>query len=168
VARTIYADPAHLARTIEAAARHRGTSFVEILQNCRVFNEGAFDEVADRAADAEGRILLEHGQPIRFGAGGRKGLVVRNMEPVVVDLNSDPGAAGGLLVHNAQAVSPALAELLAALNPPDYPMAFGVFRDVDHPTYEDLLMEQINQSVTRRGRGKLYDLLHDGTTWEVE
>jgi 2-oxoglutarate ferredoxin oxidoreductase subunit beta len=168
VARTIYADPAHLARTIEAAARHRGTSFVEILQNCRVFNDDAFEEVAERAPDAEGRILLEHGKPIRFGAGGHKGLAVRNMEPVVVDLNSGGVAEGELLTHNAQAVSPALAELLAALNPPGFPVALGVFRDVDRPTYEDLLMEQIRQSVARRGEGKLRDLLNAGTTWEVE
>lgn len=168
VARSIYSDPNHLAKTIEAAARHRGCSFVEILQNCRVFNEGAFDDVADRKPDSEVRILLEHGKPIRFGPGGRKAIMLRDMEPVVVDLDRDGVPEEKTLVHNAEAVSPALAELLAALSPPEFPMALGVFRAVNRPVYEDLLTEQIQQSIRRKGRGNLRDLLNSGTTWEVE
>lgn len=168
VARTMDSDPAHLAQTIEAAARHRGTSFVEILQNCRVFNDGAYDDVLAREQREENRILLRHGQPIRFGKGGRKGLVIRDMEPVVVHLDSDGIAEDATLSHNAQARSPALAELLAALAPPEFPMAFGVIREVQRPTYDDLLMEQVRQSKARRGAGDLSALLNAGTTWEVE
>ena len=168
VARTMDSDPAHLAQTLEAAARHRGTSFVEILQNCRVFNDGAFDAVTARENKAEGRILLHHGAPVRFGAGDRKGLVIRDMEPVVVHLDSDGVAEDATLMHNAQAKSPALAELLAALAPPDFPMAFGVFRSVQRPTYDELLMDQVRQSKARRGVGDLHALLNAGTTWEVE
>jgi len=168
VARTMDSDPAHLAQTLEAAARHRGTSFVEILQNCRVFNDGAYDDVLGREQREESRILLRHGQPIRFGKGGRKGLVIRDMEPVVVHLDSDGVAEDGTLTHNAQARSPALAELLAALAPPEFPMAFGVIREVQRPTYDDLLMEQVRQSKARRGTGDLSALLNAGTTWEVE
>jgi 2-oxoglutarate ferredoxin oxidoreductase subunit beta len=167
VARTVYADPAHLARMVDAAARHRGTSFVEILQNCRVFNDGAFDDVANRSRAEEERILLEHGQPIRFGRDGAKGLVVRDMEPVVVDLGSEEAEKERILVHNTEAVSPALAELLAALEPPEFPLALGVFRDVKRPVYEDLLMDQVRDSVAQQGRGTLEELLHAGTTWEV-
>jgi len=168
VARTIYSDPAHLTRTIEAAARHRGTSFVEILQNCLVFNDGTFDDVSDRSKESEARILVEHGQPIRFGLNGRKALVVRNMEPVLVDLESDRSAEGEVLIHNAQAKSPALAEMLAALAPPSFPMAFGVFRDVDRPTYEDLLVGQLKQASARSGKDSLDKLLNEGATWEVD
>src|SRR5512140_610074 len=88
VARSLYADPVHLGKMIEAAARHRGGAFIEILQNCRVFNEDAFSNVAARAQAAETRIVLEDGKPIVFGEGGRKGLAVRNMEPVIVDVDS--------------------------------------------------------------------------------
>lgn len=168
VARSIYADPNHLARTLEAAARHRGGAFIEILQDCRVFNPDAFDDVTDRSQAAETRILLEHGKPIRFGAEGRRGLAVRHMEPVVVDLGADAGAEGEVLVHNAKTSSPALAALLAELEPPQFPMALGVFRDIERPTYDALLMQQIQQAVQRRGRGDLRALLNAGTTWDVE
>jgi len=167
VARSIYADPNHLTRTLEAAARHRGSAFVEILQDCRVFNADAFDDVSDRSKAAESRILLEHGKPIRFGAGGQRGLAMRNMEPVVVDL-ADGAAESEVLVHNARTDSPALAALLAELEPPRFPLAFGVFRAIERPTYDGLLQEQIQQAVQRRGRGNLHALLNAGTTWEVE
>ncbi|NLY02910.1 MAG: 2-oxoacid:ferredoxin oxidoreductase subunit beta [Rhodopirellula sp.] len=168
VARTIFADPAHLGKTIEAAARHTGAAFVEILQNCRVFNDDAFDVLTDRAARDETRILLEHGEPIRFGAGGRKAVVVRNMEPHVVDLDAEKIDERDLLVHNAQATSPGLAALLGALEPPEFPTALGIFRQVNRPTYNELLMNQVRDSVAGRGSGDLKKLLGSGTTWEVE
>ncbi|MCZ7635283.1 MAG: 2-oxoacid:ferredoxin oxidoreductase subunit beta [Verrucomicrobia bacterium] len=168
VARTIYADPNHLLRTVEAAARHRGAAFVEILQTCRVFNDDAFDAVSDRATAAESRLLLEHGQPIRFGADGRKGLVVRQMEPVVVDVEADGIREEELLVHNARSDSAALASLLAELEPPKFPTALGVFRAIERPTYDHLLTEQIREAVQRRGAGDLQALLNSGTTWQVD
>lgn len=168
VARTLDAEPAHMEKTLEAAARHRGTSFVEILQNCRVFNDGAFKSLKDASQKEETRIFLEHGQPIRFGAGGKKGLRIINMEPAVVHLDSEGVTEEDTLAHNAKANSPALAELLAALSPPDFPMALGVFRDVERPVYEDALMQQVAQAKSRQGSNQLQDLLHSGTTWEVE
>ncbi len=168
VARTIAADPNHLRQTLEAAARHRGTSFVEILQNCRVFNDGAFDAAGGRDAAEEARILLRHGEPIRFGAGGRKGIATRNLAPQIVDLEAGEASLGELLIHDAQAASPALAALLAALEPPEFPLALGVFRDVERPTYDSLLVSQIQAAVTQRGRGDVGKLLNAGTTWEVD
>jgi len=168
VARTIYADPNHMTQVLDAAARHRGAAFVEILQDCRVFNEGAFDAVAERARAAESRILLEHGKPLRFGAQGVKGLALHHMEPVVVDVGEGGVAEGDLLVHNAKSHLPALAALLAELEPPRFPTALGVFRAIERPTYDQLLMDQMQQSVKRRGKGDLQALLNAGTTWEVE
>jgi 2-oxoglutarate ferredoxin oxidoreductase subunit beta len=168
VARTMDAEPAHMEKTLEAAAQHPGTSFVEILQNCRVFNDGAFKFLKDASQKDETRVFVEHGQPIRFGSGGRKGLKIKNMEPVVVHLDSEGVSSEETLVHNARATSPALAELLAALVPPEFPMALGVFRDVQRPTYEEALMEQVNQAKNRRGDSGLQGLLNGGTTWEVE
>jgi 2-oxoglutarate ferredoxin oxidoreductase subunit beta len=168
VARTLYSDPAHLTRTLEAAARHRGTSFIEILQNCKVFNEGAFEDIVDRSQADELRINIEHGKPIRFGPAGRLGLAVRNLEPKIVNFENTNLAADDTLTHNAEADSPALAELLAALSPPDFPMAFGVFRQVTRPVYEELLMQQVHEATQKRGRGDLARLFKSGTTWEVE
>ena len=168
VARTVFSDQAHLMKMLEAAARHRGASFVEILQNCCVFNSEAFGELTDRATGDESRILLEHGRPIRFGKGGHKAIVARNMEPVLVDLDCDRVDERDILVHDCRTTSPALAALLASLEPPKFPTALGVFRDVDRPTYDSLLMSQIDDVVVRRGPGDLDRLLNAGTTWEVE
>ena len=168
VARTVASDQAHLRETLEAAARHRGTSFVEILQNCRVFNDNAFDEAKGRESLENDRILLRHGEPIRFGPGGRKGIATRNLAPQIVDLETGDASIGELLIHDVQATSPALAALLAALEPPDFPMALGIFRNVDRPTYDALLMSQITASVAQRGRGDVGKLLNSGTTWEVD
>lgn len=163
VARSLYADPSHLTDVIDAAARHRGSAFIEILQNCRVFNDNAFTDVATRAQAAQTRILLEDGKPVVF-ADGRKGLTIRNMEPAVADV--EPGA--DLLVHNARSESPALAALLAELEPPRFPTAFGIFRKIERPTYDTLLIDQIQQAVKKKGRGNLKALLNSGTTWDVE
>jgi 2-oxoglutarate ferredoxin oxidoreductase subunit beta len=169
VARTVYSDPNHMSQVIEAAARHHGTAFVEILQNCVVFNDGAFQREADRRLASEQRINLEHGKPVRFGKDGCKGILVKDMEPCVVDL--PPGEEpppGSTLIHNAEASSPALAELLAALVPPNFPIATGIFRKVQRPVYEDSLMEQVRTAQSAKGRGRLEDLLNSGATWEVQ
>ena len=168
VARTVAADPNHLRQTLEAAARHRGTSFVEILQNCRIFNDGAFDHAKGRETAENDRILLRHGEPIRFGVGGRKGIVTRNLAPQIVDLETGEASIGELLVHDVKAASPALAALLAALEPPDFPLALGIFRDIERPTYDTLLLSQIDAAVAQRGRGDVGKLLNAGTTWEVD
>ncbi len=167
VARTVYSDPAHLAGVLDAAARHKGTSFVEILQNCRVFNEGTFGDLG-RNTGAEHRALLEHGKPICFGAGNRHCIVIRNMQPVVVDLDHDEYEQHEVLIHDTAAMSPALAALLATLEPPDFPTALGVFRDIERPTYEELLLDQNRRSVAERGDGNIESLLDAGLTWEVE
>jgi 2-oxoglutarate ferredoxin oxidoreductase subunit beta len=163
VARALFAEPNHLAEVLDAAARHRGGAFIEILQNCRVFNDDAFTEVATRAQAAETRIMLKDGAPIAFGEGRTKGISVRNMEPTVVEASSSD-----VLVHNSRSPSPALAALLAELEPPQFPTAFGVFRNIERPTYDKLLHEQIQQAISKRGRGDLKALLNSGTTWDVD
>jgi 2-oxoglutarate ferredoxin oxidoreductase subunit beta len=166
VARTVFADQAHLGQTIDAAARHKGAAFVEILQECRIFNDAAFDGVTDRASREENRILLEHDRPIRFGADLRRGVAERNMEPHIVDLDREPEEE--LLVHDVHATSPALAALLASLEPPNFPTALGVFRQVQRPTYDELLVSQIEEHRARHGAADVDRLLQSGTTWEVD
>jgi 2-oxoglutarate ferredoxin oxidoreductase subunit beta len=167
VARTLASDTVHLSATLAAAAKHRGAAFVEILQNCRVFNDGAFDEMGSRG-DVDLRIELVHGKPLRFGVNGAKGIIQKNLEPSVVDLSSDPASEANLLVHDERASSPALASLLADLEPPDFPLTIGVFRDLERPTYDGLLQTQIASAVAQRGQGDLRKLLNAGTTWEVD
>ena len=169
VARTIASDPHHLAQVVEEAAHHRGGAFVEILQNCKVFNEAAFENVSDKSLDSEQRIILEHGKPILFGPSHRKAVMVRNMCPVVVDLDNDITAyERDVLVHDAHSESRALAALLAELEPPEFPIALGVFRDIARPTYDGLLTRQIAEATAKRGPGSLDKLLNSGTTWQVD
>jgi 2-oxoglutarate ferredoxin oxidoreductase subunit beta len=168
VARTVITDQAHLGETIEAAARHRGTSFVEILQNCIVFNDDVLDRLGDRSLRDENWVRLEHGQPVRFGQGRRKGIVLREMEPSVAVVGENGVREEDLLVHNARSPSRAQAYLLAALKPPDFPMPYGIFRQVEKPTYVGLLSAQIDAAIAKNGRGELPRLLNSGMTWLVE
>jgi 2-oxoglutarate ferredoxin oxidoreductase subunit beta len=168
VARTVFSDQAHLGQVIEAAARHKGTSFVEVLQNCLVFNDGVFQNVIDRQLRDENRILLEHGKPIRFGADRRRGVMVRDMQPQLVTVGENGVREEDLLVHDAHSSSRALACLLASLEPPEFPEAFGIFRQIQRPTYDELLISQIDAAVAKNGRGQLPRLLSGGTTWWVD
>jgi 2-oxoglutarate ferredoxin oxidoreductase subunit beta len=168
VARAVFSDQAHLGQILEAAARHKGTSFVEILQNCLVFNDAAFEKVTDRSVRDENRILLEHGKPVRFGKDGNKGIVLRGVDPQVVDVGPGGVSEDQVLVHNSQSNSRTLAGLLAALEPPEFPQAFGIFRQVQRPTYDELLMTQIGAAVKKHGRGDIARLLNAGTTWDVD
>ena len=164
VARAIDTDRKHVTEVLRRAAAHRGAAFVEILQNCNIYNDGAFDAVRE---DAANRIYLEHGQPVRFGAEGERGVVARgdgSME--IVDV-SDVGE-DGLLVHDEHHPQPSLAFALSRLTLAEVGVApMGVFRDVEEPVYDDLMIEQIQATVEQRGEGDLTALLHGNDTWTI-
>ncbi len=176
VARTIDSDRKHLTAVLSAAAAHRGTAFVEIYQNCPIFNDGAFDAIKDNESKAEAIIPLEHGQPIRFGAPDEAGLgakgIVRDTATGgvrVVDV-ADVDEAD-LVVHDAHAEDPTTAFALSRLTDAGVlsRAPIGIFRQVDHPTYDDLAREQV--TIARQGtddsRAALASLLASGDTWTV-
>lgn len=167
VARTVFADLAHMGSMLEAVAHHKGAAFLEIMQNCLVFNPSAFTELADRSTREDVRILLEHGKPIVFGKSRKMGLVSSALEPKVVDLEAHPEAEKQLIVHDAHSPQPFLAQVLASLEPPEFPTALGIFRAVRKPTYSELLMKQIGEERTRKPPAGIKDLLDDGSCWEV-
>lgn len=168
VARAVFSDPVNLGQTLGAAARHKGTSFVEILQNCIVFNDNIVKDFTDRQVRDEHWVLLDHGKPIRFGQGGRKGIVLRGMEPTVATVGENGVREEDLLVHDARRPSRVGAYLLASLEPPEFPRAYGIFRQVEKPTYDDLLMAQIDTAIAEKGHGGLPQLFNAGTTWNVD
>ena len=146
VARSIDTDRAHLTEVLRAAANHRGAAFVEIFQNCNIFNDGAFDFVRD---DKTNRIYLEHDQPIRFGEDGAKGVRQRRDGSVEVF-----EGAGEPLVHDAHLEQPSLAFALSRLTQDTSGATpIGIFRDVEAPVYDDLMEEQLERSVSERGEG---------------
>ena len=161
VARAIDTDRAHLQETLRAAAHHKGSAFVEIFQNCNIFNDNAFDFVRE---DKMNRIYLEHGRPVLFGADHEKGVRQHadgSLE--VVDASAD-----GLLVHDAHHESPGLAFALSRLTQETAggtPM--GVFRDVERPVYDELMSAQLATATESRGEGDLATLLGSGETWTI-
>ncbi len=163
VARSIDRDTKHLEETLYRAATHRGTSFVEVYQNCVIFNDGAFDSFADKEVRQERMVYLEHGQPLRFGRGREHGIRMNGYVPEVVRNAADDG---GLLVHNARDANPVLASILGEMEYPDFPVPIGVFRDVEAPTYNDLVEKQVADAMAREA-ANFEDLLHSGETWEI-
>ena len=149
---------------LRRAAAHKGTAFVEIYQNCNIFNDGAFDAVKEHP---ENQIRLEHGQPIRFGEDGERGVRQRadgSCELVdVADVGED-----ALLVHDEHQEHSTLAFALSRIaHTPDGPTPIGVFRDVERPVYDELMAEQIATATEKRGAGDLRELLHAGDTWTI-
>jgi len=167
VARSIDVDVKHLAVVLTQAAQHKGISFVEVFQNCNIFNDGAFKHFADRDVREERTISLEHGKPLIFGKDRNKGIRLNGLKLEVVELGNGITEAD-LLVHDALAPEPSLAYMLARMDYPDFPIPVGVFRSVAKPTYEELLEAQVEDAIGRMGPGNLEKLLHSGDTWVVD
>jgi 2-oxoglutarate/2-oxoacid ferredoxin oxidoreductase subunit beta len=164
VARAIDTDRKHLVEMLRRAAAHRGTAFVEIYQNCNIFNDGAFDFVRD---DETNRIYLKHGEPIRFGAEGERG-IIQTQDGSCVVVNVEEMGEGALLVHDEHHATSSLAFALSRVaRDAGAPTPFGVFRDVERPVYDDLMAEQLEAAVAQRGEGDLDALLRAGDTWEI-
>ncbi|MFF9374040.1 2-oxoacid:ferredoxin oxidoreductase subunit beta [Streptomyces griseoluteus] len=168
VARTIDSDRKHLTEVLRAAADHPGTALIEIYQNCNIFNDGAFDALKDKQRAEEALIRLEHGQPVRFGADGSRG-VVRDRTGELTVVTVTPDNEADLLVHDAHAASPTTAFALSRLADPDtlHHTPIGVFRAVDRPVYDSLMSEQLDSAIEQQGKGDLATLLAGGDSWTV-
>jgi 2-oxoglutarate/2-oxoacid ferredoxin oxidoreductase subunit beta len=167
VARTVDSDRKHLTSVLRAAADHRGAAFIEIYQNCPIFNDDAFAPVTSPGTRDQQVIRLEHGQPVRFGAGGSQGLRFgRYGSLAAVDAT---GGGEDLLVHDAHADDPSYAFALSRLDAPGFPHTpIGVFRQVTRPSYDDLMSAQIADARERQlDRGDLASLLAGPDTWQV-
>jgi 2-oxoglutarate ferredoxin oxidoreductase subunit beta len=175
VARSIDSDRKHLTGVLRAAADHEGAAFVEIYQNCPIFNDDAFAPLKDPASRDDRLIRLEHGQPIRFGADRAKGLrfsAYGSLEvadvPGAQDGDGADGGADGLLVHDITREDPSYAFALSRLDSEDFAHTpIGVFRKVERPSYDAAMAEQIATAKADAGAGDLASLLASGDTWEI-
>jgi 2-oxoglutarate ferredoxin oxidoreductase subunit beta len=167
VARTIDNDRKHFTEVLAKAAGHRGTKFIEVYQNCNIFNDGAFDAVRDPRSGRGNRIYLEHGRPIRFGVNGEKGVVAESSGALrIVDV--EEVGEDRLAVHDENALDASRAFALSRLShSPTAPTPLGVFRATTRPVYEDIVAQQIAHARERSGPGDLGRLLHAGETWSV-
>ncbi|MGH9761495.1 MAG: 2-oxoacid:ferredoxin oxidoreductase subunit beta [Blastocatellia bacterium] len=167
VARSIDTHTTHLQMVVERAMKHKGVSFVEVYQNCNIFNDHAFDMFAARDVRSERTIELQHGKPLVFGKERNKGVRLRDAHLEVVELGSGFGESD-LVVHNEKSPDSYLAFMFGRMEYPDYPVPIGIFRDVEKPTYEDLLTEQVNGAIQKLGPGDLEKLMNSGETWVVQ
>jgi 2-oxoglutarate ferredoxin oxidoreductase subunit beta len=167
VARSIDVNIKHLGQTLLRAAAHKGTSFVEVYQNCNIFNDGAWKYATDRETKAENLIELEHGKPLIFGKDRDKGIRLNGMTPEVVELGKGI-SEDDLLFHDEKAHEPSLAFLLSRLRQPEFPEAIGVFRDVEISVYDEGVNQQVDQAQEADPDATMDDLFNSGTTWTVE
>ncbi|MCU0460800.1 MAG: 2-oxoacid:ferredoxin oxidoreductase subunit beta [Bacteroidales bacterium] len=167
-ARTIDANVALSTQIYVEAAKHKGTSVVEVLQNCVIFNDGIHDKVAGREVRDDRTIILKHGQPMIFGKENEKGLVLDGLKLKVVKLGENGISGKNLLVHDAQEANPGIQYMLANMRYPDYPVALGVIRSVEGKTYDTDVEEQI-MGIQKGAKIKcMDDLLNSGSVWKVE
>jgi len=168
VARSLDIDVKHLSATIEAAAKHKGTSFIEVYQNCNIFNDGAFQSFTERTVRADNMLYLEHGKPLVFGKNNDKGIRLIGAQPEVIELNSETGlTADDCHTHDIHRADSSLAFILGRMTQPDFPQPIGIFRSVERETYEQGVSEQIKNAVEKQGRGRLDKLINSGDIWTV-
>ena len=163
VGRAIDTDKKGMTEVLRAAAEHRGSAFVEIFQNCPIFNDDAFDDVRD---DKEGvnRIVLRDGEPIVWGSEKQKALRQRSDGSIEACASDD----AGVLVHSASHETAALAFALSRVSQERHGgTPVGIFRNIGRPVYDDLMAEQLEAAEEKRGKGDLAELLHSGETWVV-
>jgi 2-oxoglutarate ferredoxin oxidoreductase subunit beta len=166
VARTVDVDVNHLVTTLQRAAAHKGTAFVEIYQNCKIFNDGVFEYATDKSVRADNLLYVEHGKPMIFGKDRTKGIRLNGLTPEVVTIGKDCGP-DDLLIHDETLPEPTLATLLSRMVGPEFPEVVGVYRAVRRPTYEELLDQQMADAVAKKGPGTMNDLFKAEDTWTV-
>jgi 2-oxoglutarate ferredoxin oxidoreductase subunit beta len=167
VARTVDTITEHLQGVVDRAGRHRGSAFVEVLQNCNIFNDGAHRAFTDREVRDERMLFLEHGRPMLFGKNHDMGLRLDGLRPEVVRLGENGISESDILVHDETSEDPTIHNMLARIYWPDFPVPVGVIRNVPRPTHDELAAAQLNEAVARHGTGELESLLRSGETWTV-
>lgn len=167
-ARSVAVDAAATIDVLKAAANHKGASVVEVLQNCVIFNDGTHEAVATKEGRAKNAIYLEQGKPMLFGVNREFGLMQEGFGLKVVKIGENGVTEKDLLVHDAHCSDHTLQLKLALMEGPDYPIALGVIRDVEAPTYNDALVEQIEEVSAKKKYHNFAELLMTNDTWEVK
>ncbi len=167
VARSMDRDPKHMQAVLKRAAEHKGTSFVEMYQNCNVFNDGAFFALTEKETRDENVLYLEHGKPLIFGKEKDKGIHLDGFTPTVVSLKDGKHSVNDLIVHNEK--DSTLAFILANMTYQEkLPRPVGIFQSIERPTYDEMMSKQIETAIQKRGKGTLEKLLSSGETWTIQ
>ena len=164
MARALDTDPKGLQAVFKAAAAHHGTAFVEILQNCPIFNEGTWDSVADRSVREDRLVRLEAGKPLIFGKERNKGIRFRGLKPVAVEFNPE-NMPEHLLYHDPG--DEMYSHIISQFDYPDYPVPLGVIHQVERSTHEDTIIERERLQREQKGMGDLDALIRGHQVWTV-
>ena len=168
VARAIDTDTKLMQQVLGEAQNHRGTSFVEVYQNCNVFNDNAFIHFTDRKVKDDKQLVLADGKPMIFGKAKDQGIIMKDGRLAVATVGQDGVTMDDILVHNASNPDPSIAFWLSRFEPPEFPVVVGVLRSVERPTYDESTVAQIEVAKEKKGPGDLHELLYTPDTWTVE
>lgn len=167
VARSVDVDIKHLTYVLDRAAHHKGTAFVEVYQDCNIFNHDVFLYATDKSTREDNVVYLEHGKPLVFGKDRKKGIRVNGAHAEVVELGKGINE-DDLVFHDEKATEPSLAFLLSRLRHPEFPEPMGVFRAIEKPTYDKAVNDQVAGALAAKGPGDFDKLYNSGDTWVVE
>jgi 2-oxoglutarate/2-oxoacid ferredoxin oxidoreductase subunit beta len=167
VGRSMDVDPKHLAMMIERLAAHKGSGFLEVYQNCNIFNDGTFKSFNEREVKEDRMVQLEHNKPLIFGKNKDRGIRLNGVTPEIVTIGENGITVDDILVHDENAHEPNLPYILGRMQFPEYPVPMGVFRAIERPTYERMLAGQISAAVETKGAGSLEKLINSGETWVI-
>ncbi len=166
VARTLDTAPAHMSHVFKRAMEHKGVSFIEVYQNCIIFNDKTFAPVTGRDNRDERMVYLEHNKPLVYGRAKDKAIRLNGLTPEVVDYQEGMDTSD-LLIHNEAEPNPHYAYLLTQMTYPKMPVPFGVFRSIERPTYNDMMEQQVEAAIKKQGPGELKPLIYGNETWAV-
>ena len=171
IARSVDTHSEHLQEMMHRAGEHSGAAFLEVLQNCNIFNDGAWRDFTDKSVKEDRMLVLKHGEPMIFGAEKNKGIRLNGLQPEVVTIGENGVSVADLWVHDETDPDATRTQILSRMWWPDFPVPVGVFRRVPRPTHDQLLIEQIEGAKAARaakGPVDLQKLLASGETWTVE
>ena len=171
IARSVDTHSEHLQEMMQRAGEHSGAAFLEVLQNCNIFNDGAWRDFTDKSVKEDRMLVLKHGEPMIFGAEKNKGIRLNGLQPEVVTIGENGITVADLWVHDETDPDATRTQILSRMWWPDFPVPVGVFRRVPRPTHDQLLIEQIDGAKAARaakGPVDLQKLLASGETWTVE
>ena len=164
IARTYDVDPKGMQEIFKEAVKHKGTSFIEIYQNCNIFNDGTFSQIYERSVREDNILKLKHGEPFIFGKNQSKGIRLNGLKPEIVELENGV-YSDELLWHDQYSSESTLANLLSNFNYPEFPVPMGILRQIKKSTYAEIIEKQINNQIDKFGEGKLIDLLRGDKVW---
>jgi len=171
IARSVDTHSEHLQEMMQRAGEHSGAAFLEVLQNCNIFNDGAWRDFTDKSVKEDRMLVLKHGEPMIFGAEKNEGIRLNGLQPEVVTIGENGVSVADLWVHDETDPDATRTQILSRMWWPDFPVPVGVFRRVPRPTHDQLLIEQIEGAKAARaakGPVDLQKLLASGETWTVE